>query len=111
MTCSNRFCRVLKAAGQADAAIIKGAKISLLSTEGKIISAIMNNPKCRVKDIPSLAGVSHRSAFDCLVKLSELGIVQKYKDPDDARSRLINVSIDRMCQVICRNIPESVAFS
>lgn len=111
MSCSNRFCRILRVAGQADAAITKGAKISLLSTEGKIISAIMNNPKCRIKDIPSLAGVSHRSAFDCLVKLSDLGIVQKYKDPDDARSRLINVSVERMCQVICKNVPDSIVLS
>lgn len=104
MKCSKRFCKLMIDINLADQNIFKSTKMNLLSTEGKIITTLINNPECSSKDLPILAGVSTRTAYDCVNKLTAIGVVEKQKNLRDGRSKYVRLLTDQMCEKICRNI-------
>ncbi len=111
MECTKRFCRILREAGQADRRTFRCFKTSLLSTEGKVLSALLENPQCIVKDIPALAGVSERSAFNCLEKFRQAGIISKFDDRDDRRTKHVKILYDAMCEKVCSNVIRYIEIS
>jgi DNA-binding MarR family transcriptional regulator len=80
----------------------KNSRISLFSNEGKVLAAIMQGEGLIMKDIPHLTGVSFRSTFDCVRKLTELGVVDKIRDPNDKRAVTLKVNEQMLCQNICK---------
>ena len=99
--CRDGLCAVLK-----DTMLLAGksqtnSKISLLSTEGKVLSAIVRDEKLIMKDIPHITGISFRSCFDCVRKLSGLGVIVKARDPDDGRSVVLTLNHDKLCEALC----------
>lgn len=77
------------------------SRISLLSTEGRVISAIVRDEKLIMKDIPHITGISFRTCFDCIRKLSDLGIIEKAKDPADKRSIMLKLNYAKLCETLC----------
>ena len=99
--CRDGLCAVLK-----DTMLLAGksqtnSKISLLSTEGKVLCAIVRDEKLIMKDIPHITGISFRSCFDCVRKLADLGIIDKIRDPDDRRSIVLKVNHEKLCETLC----------
>lgn len=86
-----------------DQSVGRHSKMNLLSTDGKILAVLAANPNCIVKDLPSLAGVSQRAAFECVRKLCDMGVIEKHKSTLDRRAVHIRVKRDLMCQRICNN--------
>ena len=103
MTTESRdgYCAVLKGAMLLTGGPQADPKVSLLSTEGKILSAIARDEKLIMKDIPHITGISFRSCFDCVRKLSGLGVIVKARDPDDGRSVVLTLNHDKLCAALC----------
>ena len=99
--CGKRRCCVVFNSGELDKILGKSARVNFLSTEGKILSVLNSQSECIVKDIPSMAGVSPRAAFDCLKKLIEIGLVTKMKSSRDARARCVKLEFDVFCEIFC----------
>lgn len=78
------------------------SKISIFSNEGKVLAAIMQGEGLIMKDIPHLTGVSFRSTFDCVRKLTELGVIDKVRDPTDKRAVTLKVNEQMLRQNICK---------
>jgi DNA-binding MarR family transcriptional regulator len=85
----------------ADDHAFKTLKMNLLSTEGKILSVLISHPECMTKDIPVLAGVSTRTAYECINKLADMGLVEKARSAKDGRSKYVRLLPDTMCEKIC----------
>ena len=99
--CHDGLCDVLRDTMRLAGRPQANPKLSLLSTEGKVLSAIVRDERLIMKDIPHITGISFRSCFDCVRKLSDLGIVEKTKDPDDGRSIVLKVNHEKLCETLC----------
>lgn len=102
MNCNRKFCRILKEFGSVDSHALKSQKFGLLSIEGRVISVLLRENECIVKDIPSMAGISTRAAFDCLKKLNDVGLVVKTRSSKDRRAKCVSLVHDALCEKICR---------
>ena len=99
--CHDGLCDVLRDTMHLAGKPQTNPKISLLSAEGKVLSAIARDEKLIMKDIPHITGISFRSCFDCVRKLSDLGIIEKAKDPDDGRSVVLRLNHEKLCEMLC----------
>ena len=99
--CRDGHCAVLKDTMRLAGKPQTNPKLSLLSAEGKILSAIARDEKLIMKDIPHITGISFRSCFDCVRKLTDLGIIEKAKDPDDGCSVVLKLNHEKLCEMLC----------
>jgi DNA-binding MarR family transcriptional regulator len=102
MGCSRDFCRMLSYAGRADRYCIKTLKANILSAEAKVLAAIVDNPDCIIKDIPSITGLSVRHSYNAINKLIASGVLVKDISKKDKRNKVLNIIHDKMCDTVCR---------
>lgn len=94
---------VLLETGTVATAFPKISTISILSNEGKVLVALMQNDGLIMKDIPHLTGVSFRSTFNCIRKFEVLGIVEKIRSTEDKRAVTLHLNRKILCQLMCRS--------
>ena len=109
--CCGSLYAILKGTGDLAGSLKQNSNVSLLSAEGRVLSAILRNDDLIMKDIPHLTGISFRSCFDCIRKLSELGIVEKARGSNDKRSVVIRLNRKKLCEMVCPagSMPQSAA--
>ena len=74
---------------------------SLLSPEGKVLSAIIRENNVIMKDIPLITGISFRSCYEIIGKLCALGIIEKKTHSSDRRASTLNVDRVKLCENFC----------
>lgn len=95
---------MLSYAGRADRHCIKKLKANILSAEAKVLSAIIDNKECIIKDIHIISGISERHCYNALKNLIESGVVKKEKNKKDSRTKLVSINYDQLCEKICKHI-------
>ena len=73
-----------------------------LSAEGRILSVIIQSDKAIMKDIPLVTGISFRSCYEIISKLSALGVIEKKIPPSDRRTVVLVVNQPKLCTHFCR---------
>lgn len=104
MGCSREFCRILSYARRADRCCIRNLKANILSAEAKVLSALIDNPECIIKDVPSIAGLSDRHCYNTINKFLELGVLEKTPSSSDKRNKFVKLNHEKMCKIICDHI-------
>lgn len=104
MICNRSFCRKLRECLDLDHSVWRSKKVNVMSTDGKILAVLVANPNCIVKDLPSLARVSQRAAFESLKKLEEIGVVEKIPSSKDRRATQIQINHEHMCKTLCKQV-------
>lgn len=79
-----------------------------MSVEGKILSALIANTTCVVKEISSIAGVSQRAAYNCLKKFEAMGIIEKSTDAQDKRFHVVSILPGNLCRTLCDKVPAEI---
>lgn len=104
MGCSRDFCKILSHAGRADRSCVKNLKANILSAEAKVLSVLVDNPECVVKDIHSLTGLSERHSYNAVKNLISAGVVKKINGEKDKRTKILKIVKDELCEKVCRFI-------
>ena len=76
-----------------------------LSAEGRILSVIIQSDKAIMKDIPLVTGISFRSCYEIISKLSALGVIEKRAHSSDRRAIRLAVNQPKLCKHFCRRPP------
>ena len=76
-----------------------------LSAEGRILSVIIQSDKAIMKDIPRVTGISFRSCYEIISKLSALGVIEKRAHSSDRRAIRLAVNQPKLCKHFCRRPP------
>lgn len=76
-----------------------------LSAEGRILSVIIQSDRAIMKDIPLVTGISFRSCYDIIAKLSALGVIEKKAHSSDRRAIRLAVNQPKLCKHFCRRPP------
>ena len=76
-----------------------------LSAEGRILSVIIQSDKTIMKDIPLVTGISFRSWYEIISKLSALGVIEKKAHASDRRAIRLAVNQPKLCKHFCRRPP------
>lgn len=108
MRCHGKVCTLLHDAGIMDRVLSKKLGVSLLSSEFKIVSAIMSESRCVIKDLPSITGLSNRTVYDIIMGMQENGVVNKSRDADDKRFHLVELSVNDFRERICKTIAQGM---
>ncbi len=103
MKCSGQICEIIRKAKSLDLALNSNSKIRLFSTEFKIISVLVDLDECVVKDIPNISGLSHRTVFDSLSKLEDIGIVKKIQSDKDKRFLRVVMNYEKFHDTFCKS--------
>ncbi len=104
MGCSRDFCRMLSYAGRADRHCIKNLKSNILSAEAKVLSIIIDNKECIIKDVHILSGLSERHCYNAISNLIAAGLLKKEKSNQDSRTKILSVIYDELCEQICMHL-------
>jgi DNA-binding MarR family transcriptional regulator len=75
--------------------------LSFLSAEARILAVIIRNNNTIMKDIPLITGISFRSCYEIISKLSALGIIAKKTHPSDRRAVVLSVDKLKLCEIFC----------
>ena len=102
--CSGRFCAFLRSAGSIDRAVSTNSRTGMLSNEFRIISAILNNDRCVIKDLPFMTGLPNRTVFNVVAKLGQEGLIIKSREPNDQRFSRVEISFSKMKKIFCDKI-------
>lgn len=107
MTCHGKFCTLISEAGAIDRILSRNLGTSLLSNEFKVLAAIMSEPRCVIKDLPALTGLSNRTVYDIITHLQENGVLTKSRDVDDKRFHLVDLALGEFKARICDHVSRS----
>ena len=66
------------------------------------MSVIIQSDKAIMKDIPLVTGISFRSCYEIISKLSALGVIEKKIPPSDRRTVVLVVNQPKLCTHFCR---------
>ena len=77
-----------------------------MSADGKILSVLISNKSCIIKEISGLAGVSQRATYNCLKKFEEMGVIQRSNDHRDRRFHVVSIKPEAFCKEFCDHVPE-----
>lgn len=83
---------------------MKNLKANILSAEAKVLSVLVDNSECVIKEIHSLTGLSERHSYNAVKNLIAAGVVKKINGEKDRRTKILKLLKDELCEKICRLI-------
>lgn len=106
MECPKNICKIISATGLIDRIFCRQIKINLLSSEGKVLSILIANKSCIIKEISGLTGVSQRAVYNCLKKFEGMGILKRETNHHDRRFHVVSIDPQAFCESFCNHIPD-----
>jgi hypothetical protein len=101
--CCRKLITILKETGEIYNERQRVTKPTLISPEGIILAVIIHHDGLIMKDIPYLTGISFRSCFSVIEKLSALGVIEKLTRQEDRRAITFKINQSKLCDVFCHN--------
>lgn len=95
------FCDFIRKAGTIDRLVSKNDRVGMLSNEFKIISALLSEDGCVIKDLPFMTGLPNRTVYNVVAKLHQQGIIIKSRKLSDMRFSCVEISLPNLKRIFC----------